>query len=82
MIIITKKRTTKYGEPIRKFEIKGEMKNFVGKSTFAYKSDVVKDKKHRKTMGYFVRITKIKGGWQIWSRNTPKSRKYVKKMWK
>ena len=77
-----KGRTTKYGEPIRRFKVKGEMKNFVGKSRYAYKVDATKNKKKRKENGYLIRVTKVRGGYQIWSRNTPKSRKYEKEMWK
>lgn len=77
IIIVKKKRITKHGEPIRKFN----KKDFVGKTQYAYKKDALINKKQRKENGYLIRITKIRGGFQIWSRHTPKSRKYEKEFW-
>ena len=69
-----KRRTTKYGEPIRRFN----KKDYRLQNKFAYKNDAVNHKKRLKGIGYLARITKFKGGHKIWVRDTPKSRKWEK----
>ena len=56
------KRTTKYGEPTRKFG----GKRYVSKNDWAYKSDATKQKKDLKAKGHLARLTPIKGGYRVW----------------
>ena len=71
-----KRRTTKYGEPIRKFGKK--KKDYRLQNKFAYKKDARDYKKRLKTIGYLACITPFKGGHKLWVRDTPKSRKWEK----
>jgi len=71
-----KRRTTKYGEPIRRFGKK--KKDYRLQNKFAYKKDARDYKKRLKAIGYLARITPFKGGHKLWVRDTPKSRKWEK----
>lgn len=78
-----KRKTTKYGEPIRRFSIKkGVRKNFRLQNKFAYEKDAKDHKKKVKDKGYLARITPMKGGHKLWVRDTPKSRKWEKSLFK
>lgn len=74
----SKRRTTKYGEPIRKFN----KKDFRLQNKFAYKNDAVEHKGKVKKKGYLARVTPMKGGHKLWVRDTPKSRKWEKNLLK
>ncbi len=69
-----KRRTTKYGEPIRRFA----KKDYRLKNKFVHKNDARDYKKRLKKIGYLARITPFKRGHKLWIRNTPKSRKWEK----
>lgn len=69
-----KRKTTKYGEPIRRFD----KKNFRLKNKFVHKNDARDYKKRLKKIGYLARITPFKGGHKLWIKDTPKSRKWEK----
>ena len=71
-----KRRTTKYGEPIRKFN----KKDFRLQNKFAYKKDAKDYKKRVKEKGYLAQVTPFKGGHKLWVRDTPKSRKWEKEL--
>jgi len=73
-----KRRTTKYGEPIRRFN----KKDYRLQNKFAYEKDAKDYKKRLTEIGYLARITKFKGGHKIWVRNTPKSRKWERNLLK
>jgi hypothetical protein len=72
------KRTTIYGEPLRNFD----GKRFTQKWRYAYKQDATRQKKRLKNRGFLVRMTKVKGGHAIWTRETPASKKYYKDIFK
>ncbi len=69
-----KRKTTRYGEPIRRFN----KKDFRLQNEFAHKNDAKEHKKRVKKVGYLAHITPRKGGHSLWIRNTPKSRKWEK----
>lgn len=69
-----KRRTTKYGEPIRRFD----KKDYRLQNKFAYKKDARDYKKRLNAIGYLTRITPFKGGHKLWVRDTIKSRKWEK----
>lgn len=69
-----KRRTTEYGEPIRKFN----KKDYRLQNKFVHINDAKDYKKRLKAIGYLARITPFKGGHKLWVRNTPKSRKWEK----
>jgi len=71
-----KRKTTKYGEPIRRFN----KKNYRLQNKFAYEKDAKDYKKRVKKVGYLARITPHEGGFSLWVRNTPKSRKWEKEV--
>ena len=75
-----RKRITKYGEPIRKFG--KPSKDYIQKWKYAFKLDANKQNKRLKKRGYLVRQTPIKSGWALWIRETSKSKKYEKEMFK
>ena len=73
-----KRKTTKLGEPIRRFD----KKDYRLQNKFAYKLDAKNYKKRLKKAGYLARITPHKGGYSLWVRDTPKSRKWEKELLK
>jgi len=73
-----KRRTTKFGEPIRRFN----KKDFRLQNKLPSKKDAKEHKKRLKEKGYLARVTPIKDGHKIWVRDTPKSRKWEKDLLK
>ena len=69
-----KRKTTKYGEPIRRFD----KKDYRLQNKFVHKNDARDYKKRLVKIGYLARITPFKGGHKLWVRDTPKSRKWEK----
>jgi len=69
-----KRKTTEYGEPIRRFN----KKNYRLKNKFAHKKDARDYKKRLKIIGYLACVAPVKEGYNLWIRDTPKSRKWEK----